>query len=143
MFERERLRLKSKNVGFFEKLAGHVLGVLAGYGYKNHYALYWALGVWLAGGAVFATADRLGEMRPADPHVLVDERYLETEVPPPDYEPVNPLVYSADIFLPIVQLGQQEYWIPRNAGEREPSAQAAFPRLHHSLVPALNWLFGG
>jgi hypothetical protein len=143
LFERERLRLKAKNVRFWEKVGGHALGALAGYGYKNHYALYWALGVWLLGALVFGVADRLGEMRPADPHVLAEAHYQATLLPPTDYEPVNALLYSADIFLPIVELGQQQYWIPRNAGERAPDAKAAFPRLHHSLLPVMNWLFGG
>jgi hypothetical protein len=143
LFERERLRLKAKNVGFWEKLGGRVLGALAGYGYKNHYALYWALGVWLAGALVFGLADRLGEMRPASEHVLVERDYKITGLPPADYEPLNAAFYSADLLLPIVDIGQERYWIPRNAGERAADARAAFPRLPHSLVPAVNWLFGG
>jgi hypothetical protein len=119
------------------------LGVLAGYGYKNHFALYWALGIWMVGALVFGIADRLGEMRPADPHVLAEAHYQETLVPPTDYEPVNALLYSADIFLPIVELGQQQYWIPRNAGERAPDAKAVFPRLARPAATALDWLFGG
>jgi len=143
LFERERLRLKAKNVGLWEKLGGHVLGALAGYGYKNHYAFYWALGVWLLGALVFGVADRLGEMRPADPHVLAEAHYQETLRPPTDYEPVKPALYSLDLLLPIIEIGQQEYWIPRDADERTPDARAAFPRLHHSLVLAVNWLFSG
>ncbi len=143
LFERERLRLKSKNVGFFEKLAGHMLGLLAGYGYKSHYALYWALGVWLVGALVFGVADRLGQLRPADPHVLAEEHYQETLRPPTDYEPIKPALYSLDLLLPIVDIGQEEYWLPRDAGERPSNAKAAFPRLAKPAASALDWLFGG
>lgn len=143
LFERERLRLKSSNIGLIEKLGGHVSGALAGYGHKNHYALYWALGVWLLGALVFGIADRLGEMRAADPHVLAESHYEETGIPPRDYEPVKPALYSLDILLPVVEIGQEQYWIPRDAGEHKPDAQSAFPRLPAPLVAAIDWLFGG
>lgn len=143
LYERERLRLKAKNVRLWEKVGGSISGALAGHGYKNHRALYWALGVWLLGALIFGIADRLGTMRPADPHVLAEAHYQETLRPPTDYEPLKPALFSADIFIPIVDLGQQEFWLPRDAGERKADAAAAFPRLHHSLVPAVNWLFSG
>jgi len=143
LHERERLRLKAANVGFWEKLGGHVIGALAGYGYKNHYALYWALGVWLLGALVFGTANRLGEMRPASEHVLVEQEYKTTGRPPADYEPLNPAFYSADLLLPIIDIGQERYWLPRNGGERRPDVQSAFPHLASPFANALNWLFGG
>jgi hypothetical protein len=143
LHERERLRLKAANVAFWEKLGGYVSGALAGYGYKNHYALYWALGIWLFGALIFGVANQLGQLRPADPHVLAEAHYEETGIPPRDYEPVKPALYSLDLLLPIVEIGQEQFWLPRDPGEHKADAQAAFPRLHHSLVPAANWLFGG
>ena len=82
-------------------------------------------------------------MRPADSHILVEHEYQETLRPPTDYEPVNPLLYSADILLPIVELGQQEYWIPRNAGEHIADVDHAFPNLALPLRNAIAWAFGG
>ncbi|MFZ1989366.1 MAG: hypothetical protein WAW96_06285 [Alphaproteobacteria bacterium] len=143
LFEREQLRLKAKHVGFWEKAGGHILGVLAGHGYKTERALYWAIGVWILGGLIFGVADYLGEMRPADPHILVEHEYQETLRPPTDYEPVNPLLYSADILLPVVELGQQEYWIPRNAGEHIADVDHAFPNLARGLRDTIAWLFSG
>jgi hypothetical protein len=143
LYERERLRLKAKNVRLWEKVGGYISGALAGYGYKNHRALYWALGVWLLGALILGVADRLGAMRPADPHVLAEAHYQETLRPPTDYESVKPALYSLDLLLPIVEIGQEEYWIPRDPGEKPLDARAAFPRLHRSLVPAVNWLFSG
>jgi hypothetical protein len=143
LFQRERLRLKGKRVGFWERLGGYALGALAGYGFRNHRALYWAVSIWLFGALVFGVADRLDQMRPADPHVLAEARYQETGHVPRDYEPVKPVIYSLDLFLPIVEIGQVEYWIPRDAGERPANARAVFPRLPAPVASAVDWAFGG
>jgi hypothetical protein len=92
---------------------------------------------------VFGVADRLGEMRPASDHVIVDESYQRTGRIPKDYEPLEPFLFSADVLTPIVDFGQKRAWLPRNAGERAPDAAAAFPQLPVSTDRALNWLFGG
>lgn len=143
LFERERMRLRSPDGTLWETITARALGLVAGHGYKSYYALYWALGVWLAGGAVFGVAQRLGEMRPASEHVLVEERYRRTGEIPKDYEPLKPLLYSADILLPIVDIGQERFWLPRDAGERPANAAAAFPHLPGSAAATLDWLFGG
>jgi hypothetical protein len=143
LFEREQMRLRAKNVRPWEKISGHALRVFAGHGYKNYYALYWAIGICALGGTVFGVADRLGEMRPASDHVIVDESYQRTGRIPKDYEPLEPFLFSADVLTPIVDFGQKRAWLPRNAGERAPDAAAAFPQLPVSTDRALNWLFGG
>jgi hypothetical protein len=143
LYERERMRLRSGEVPLWERLFGHAFGILAGHGYKNYYALYWALGVWLAGGAVFSVAGRLGEMRPASEHVIVDESYQRTGRVPADYEPLKPLLFSADILLPIVDFSQKRFWLPRDAHERAADAATAFPSQPSWVAQSLNWLFSG
>jgi hypothetical protein len=143
LLERERLRLRSPKVHLWERLTGRLLGLVAGHGYKSYYALYWALAVWLVGGVVFSVADRLGQMRPASEHVLVDDSYRRTGEIPKDYEPLKPFLYSADILLPIVDIGQEKFWLPRDSGERPANAATAFPHAPRWVASALNWLFGG
>jgi hypothetical protein len=144
LYERERHWLKSKQqpavTRFFYRF---LLGPLSGYGYKNHYALIWALGIWLAGALVFAGADRVGMMRPASEHVVLEAEYQRTGHPPPDYEPLNPVFYSADLLLPIVDIGQERYWIPRNAGEKHSGSGEAFPNLPAPIAKAATRLFTG
>jgi hypothetical protein len=144
LYERERHWLKSKQqhpvTRFFYRF---LLGPLSGYGYKNHYALGWALGIWLFGAVIFGMADHLGMMRPASEHVVLEQEYQRTGHPPPDYEPLNPLFYSADLLLPIVDIGQERYWIPRNGGEKQPDSAAAFPSAPARIARALTWLFSG
>jgi len=143
LFERERLRLRSRNVGWWEKIGGRALGIFAGYGYRTQRALYWAVGVWLVGAVVFGLASQLSQMRPASEHVIVEADYQQTGKIPRDYEPLKPALYSLDLLLPIVELGQERFWLPRDAGERNPNAAAAFPRLPSWTARALDWLIGG
>jgi hypothetical protein len=143
LFERERIRLSAGHVTWWEKIAGNAKGIFAGHGYKSYYAVIWALGVWLLGGVVFGIADRLGQMRPASEHVIVEESYQRTGHIPRDYEPLKPLLYSADILLPIVDIGQEKFWLPRDPGEQAPDAARRFPKLPRLLTDALDRLFGG
>ncbi|HEY1725416.1 MAG TPA: hypothetical protein VGF89_08335 [Steroidobacteraceae bacterium] len=143
LFERERLRLQSGDARLWDRIVGRAFGVVAGHGYKNYYALYWALGIWLAGAAVFGIANRLGEMRPASEHVIVDETYQRTGRVPSDYEPLKAVLFSADVLLPIVDFSQKRFWLPRDAGERAPDAARAFPSQPEWLTGSLNWLFAG
>lgn len=144
LYERERRWLRSKQqhpvTRWFHRF---VLGPLSGYGYRNHYALFWALAIWLTGAVVFAMANDLGMMRPASEHVLLEHEYRQTGHPPPDYEPIDPLFYSADLLLPIVDIGQERYWIPRNAGERPVNAAKAYPFLPAAAARAVDTLVGG
>jgi hypothetical protein len=117
--------------------------MLAGHGYKSYYAIYWALAVWLVGGMIFSVAERLSQMRPASEHVLVDESYRRTGEIPKDYEPLKPFLYSADILLPVVDIGQERFWLPRDAGERPANAATAFPHLPRLVATLVDLLFGG
>jgi hypothetical protein len=88
-------------------------------------------------------ADRLGEMRPASEHVIVDDSYQRSGHIPKDYEPLKPLLFSADILLPIVDFGKKRFWLPRDADERAPDAATAFPSQPSWVARSLNWLFSG
>lgn len=130
LYERERRWLRSKQQHVVTRLFYRfILGPLSGYGYRTHWALYWALGIWLAGSLVFAAANDFGMMRPASEHVLVDEEYKKTGAVPRDYEPLKPMIYSADLLLPIIEIGQDRYWIPRDASE---AGQAIARKLPHA-----------
>jgi hypothetical protein len=139
----ERCTFLGALVLLWERLFGYAFGILAGHGYKNYYALYWAVGVWLTGSAVFGVADRLGEMRPASEHVIVDESYQRTGHVPADYEPPKPRLFSADILLPIVDFSQKRFWLPRDAHERTSDSARAFPSQPSWVAQSLNWLFLG
>jgi hypothetical protein len=79
-----------------------------GHGYRPWLAAVWAFAFILLGTLVFQCADR--GFAPAKEAALT--KYREGKALPADYPPLVPFVYSADVFLPIVNLQQKEYWAP-------------------------------
>jgi hypothetical protein len=71
---------------------------LVGYGYRTWQAGLWLLGFLIAGTAIFATANA---------HHQLTAVKSASELPH-----FNPLIYALDLLLPIVNLGQQDGWIP-------------------------------
>jgi hypothetical protein len=75
-----------------------MLDVLVGYGYRTWVAGIWLVGFWLVGWAVFDRAHAHHELVLAKPGTLH-----------PGFEGA---VYALDILLPVVDLQQQNVWIP-------------------------------
>lgn len=82
-----------------------------GYGYRPHWALIWSLIFVLLGGLTFYTADQLHYMSPRDGSVIVYMTvFKNAEHPPPYYNRFNPWVYALDVYLPVIELGQDKAW---------------------------------
>jgi hypothetical protein len=79
-----------------------LLDALVGYGYRTWQAGLWLLGFWLAGWVVFARAYP-AHLTPAKPGE-----------PQPAFQP---LVYALDTLLPVVNLHQEDNWIPRGGAQ--------------------------
>ncbi|MCR4376785.1 MAG: hypothetical protein NUV50_01670 [Rhodospirillales bacterium] len=111
--------------------------ITAGYGYKPWRALLLAIVVTVVmGSSVFGGAAYSGHMRPAKERIYMsacftgantedckawvtgsligESRYKMTL--PPDYPAFSALSYSLDVFVPIVDLHQESYWLP-NEGQ--------------------------
>ncbi|MGA9723649.1 MAG: hypothetical protein WBQ86_14415 [Candidatus Binatus sp.] len=90
-------------------LPGRVLGTFLkytiGYGHRPLLALLWSLGVVVLGWAMLSIGSRAGVMAPSWPEHKPAE---ETK----SHEELHPLLYSLDIFLPVVDLHQENYWWP-------------------------------
>jgi hypothetical protein len=71
---------------------------VTGYGYRTWLAGLWLLGWWAAGTLVFAAAY---------PH------YLIPAAPNAPHHAFQPVIYALDVLLPVVDLNQQEFWIPQ------------------------------
>ncbi|GIM95313.1 hypothetical protein [Paractinoplanes toevensis] len=99
-------------------VAGFLYRITVGYGYRLQLALYWLAGLWLAGFLVF------GLLAPAerpDPMPVVDARGNTSEcVVRPAADPVadqpgycgrfSPGLYTMDLLVPVVDLGQKSSW---------------------------------
>lgn len=103
-----------------------LLGPRIGYGHRPWLALRWALGFVLVGWFLFAVGYSCGLIAPPG-----DSAYTTTEkLPVPDpgneskgistaYPVFNSLVYSVDVFIPVVDFHQAKYWLPNaNRGDK-------------------------
>jgi hypothetical protein len=112
-----------------------------GYGYRPELPLYWSLAFFLVGWLTFAEASDFGYMVPRDGSVVI---YLEANPAarvPARYPKFNPFVYAMDIYLPVIELGQDEAWIP--SAVRAPNAPPIAPNATLARLAAGFFAAGG
>lgn len=90
------------------------LGETIKYGYESWRALIWMAVIILIGTVIFRDADRADLIVPAKERVYLDHRYEATQGKwlPPEYPSFAPLVFAADVFVPILDLHQETHWRP-------------------------------
>ena len=91
-------RRRRHTLGPVGRLTGYLLDGIVGYGYRPSRAFTWLV-VLLAAGSVYFTVNRPAPINPAQ-H--------------PHYQPV---LYTADLLIPLVNLGQSNLWAPRGAAQ--------------------------
>jgi hypothetical protein len=87
------------------------LGWTIRYGYRAGGALWIGLFLALIGWALFGIGETAGVMTPSKKDAYVTDKNGERSVSD-DYSKFSPLIYSADAFIPLVDLQQQHYWRP-------------------------------
>lgn len=89
----------------FGRAVGWALKVTIGYGHRPLLAIVWSIAVVVFGWVVIFIAKAAGVMR---------QTWPENSSPPPagPEESLHPLLYSLDVFLPFVNLHQENYWWP-------------------------------
>lgn len=111
------LRLKGTQIWHF------IMGNIAGFGYAPHFALFWAIGAVLVGMALYFIAYKSGAMVPNSAIILTSADWTLAYTADPlrpawhwagqsadHYETFYALLYSLDVFLPVVDLGQHSAW---------------------------------
>ena len=102
------------------------LGATVGYGRSPMWAFAWLAAFWLVGAALFHDADRFGALRPNDPAALLTTEWRDCAAPSVadrtacwratpagrDWPAFDPLVYSLDTVLPVVDLRMARWWTP-------------------------------
>jgi hypothetical protein len=92
------------------------LQLVVGYGYYPMRALLGLAILVLVGWGIYAGARAAGTMVPKDSQAY--EYFRKNGRPPGSYEQLGPLVFSLENSLPLVKLGQTDYWRPDPAPER-------------------------
>ncbi|MGF1454940.1 MAG: hypothetical protein ACFB6R_06130 [Alphaproteobacteria bacterium] len=91
---------------------------LTGYGRRPSLTVVWCLAVIIIGTVIFSGGREQGHLVPRDPAVLAGAPYGDagtgSAAVPAGYEPFKPWLYSIDLFLPLIDLGQAGAWMPRD-----------------------------
>jgi hypothetical protein len=99
LIEKEKALSRRGNLGLWAQIWSWVLKASIGYGYRPQRALYWGL-VVVAFGALFVYGGQTASLM------------KQTRPEATSYEPLSPIIYSLDVFLPIVNLRQKDHWWP-------------------------------
>ncbi|MDE2626751.1 MAG: hypothetical protein KGL99_06325 [Burkholderiales bacterium] len=96
---------------------GHAAyGALAGYGHRPLRMLASVAVVWLVCAALYGAAADRGALAPNATLLLADPRLAQCRPHckqlPLTVAPFQPLLYSLDVLLPLVDLRQQHHWVP-------------------------------
>ncbi|ARJ65333.1 hypothetical protein WV31_06540 [Magnetospirillum sp. ME-1] len=114
---KENERLRKGEMGWLHRLLWAMYGAISGYGYRRFRPLIWMAVIIALGGGVFHWAKGEGVMVPAKERVYIWMADKKVHQPPSQYPRLNPLIYSADLFLPFVDLAQDSYWMPSSVGK--------------------------
>jgi len=81
-----------------------------GFGYEPLRALRWIAGFVILGALLFGWGYRMRIITPTEEGAY--REFVASGEAPPHYPLFNPLVYSLENFLPVVELHQDKYWRP-------------------------------
>ncbi len=153
LIEKERLQrvaarkaAPSKGRWLWDGVLDGVIWGTSAYGYRPFRAVGWLLGFIYIGTFIFGFADMKDGFKPNDSRVWQNEAwygcagalsqkgcYLVSDKGQ-GYPSFNPLIYSIDLLLPIVDLDQQDAWIPDED-------KAPWARWYMWLHITLGWFF--
>jgi hypothetical protein len=109
----ENSRRKHGNLKWWSWLWRWVLRVTIGYGYRPWYALIWALLFVTLGSVLFwRHATLITPLDKATYEQMFPSHGRSTGNAPDSYQTFSPVVYSLDTFLPIINFGQKDRWMP-------------------------------
>jgi len=107
---------------------GHALDWTLGFGYALSRVTVWMLAFIILGWVVFYRAGLEGVMVPTSDRVYLGMAWQQHRTLPPEYPAFNAFVYSIDVFVPLVDLHQEAYWIP-TAVPSNPGAEPGLGRI--------------
>lgn len=85
------------------------LGLTIDFGYSPQKVFVWILPILIIGTLLFMIANNNGMMSPVLEEISSHSAGRPSYIPYPIF---NPFLYALDVFLPIVDLHQESYWIP-------------------------------
>jgi hypothetical protein len=130
-------------ISLFREVKQFALWITIDYGYEPLRAL-WFIGAFVILGALtFHWGYRAGAIVPTDKDAYDTVR--KSGAPPPNYQPFNSVIYSLETFLPLVELYEAKYWLPRpnpdSANNSHVVDAGTLMRLYLWVHILLGWFF--
>ena len=131
LLERERLLTERGEFPRIWRWGRKIWDALAGYGYRPWlHTFVISLVIIVFGSALFCWGEHAGRIVPYQPAALVSGKYQYGRIPAetPDetvarkfsgYPEFNPILFSVDIFVPLLNLHQEPFWYPAPDGGRQ------------------------
>ncbi len=116
-----------------------VFGPIIGYGYQPWRAAWWALAIVVLGWFFFWLGERGDIMTPTKVATYAVEGTGQQKKIAEDYANYNPLMYSIDTFVPIVDLRVASYYLPNANRGKELLTTRWFTWKSGSLLRAWLW----
>lgn len=122
--EKERRKRRAGEIAWYLRPFHALFGLAVGYGYFTSRALLWSVLFIALGAVIFQETWRQGAMAPAHEVMLDDPEWRAVQAadnpaalwsaayPGRDYVAFDPVLYSFDVFLPIVSIEQEPAWAP-------------------------------
>ena len=153
LLEKEREVTKRKK--WWQRPLRWLWDEFAGYGYRLWRTVAWSLAAVVVGWGVFSHASDIGGIVPHQPAILASDEYQQARQGGfaemesvrekfSEYPEFNPLVFSADVFIPLFALHQEPFWYPVGGSENILALLAAS---QHALALAVGgallalWMF--
>jgi hypothetical protein len=121
---------------FDKYLFGGLYRATVGYGYRPERALAWAAIIIMLGCVFFAHGYNKKWFAPneIEAYTMLHESG-EKKISPPTYVAFNPFLYTLDVFVPTLDLGQKKNWHPV-----EPRSEVNSPRDESKQDRFFNWV---
>jgi hypothetical protein len=130
----ERDELQYGKLGLISKAWGRFLGITIRFGYRPQLALLWALGVVVIGAVIFSVGYNKGLITPTEKDCKSSPpNSPETCSNNPNYSKFDPLIYSLDVFLPIIDLRLKGAWQPNANKTWQPNTSQT--NLNNDIFP--------
>ena len=118
LLEKERRQTADERTPWWHKVWRGLWGEFAGYGYQWERTIFWSLAVIIIGWCVFSRTNDIGRIVPHQPAIIASAEFRDMSPSvPPEYPKFNPLVFSADVFIPVFALHQEPFWYPAAGSE--------------------------
>ena len=123
LLEKERRQTDDNRTPWWQKIGRKLWDGFSGYGYQAGLTVWWSLAIIAIGWLVFSHAANIGRIVPHQPAIIAKMEH--SQMSPnggfnmvcfheefPEYPKFNPLVFSADVFIPVFALHQEPFWSP-------------------------------